>query len=347
MKRLAGALAFLGVTMTAAAAMGQEIQIRGPLANAQSCRRCVQYRAGRISIAPTFGLSLQDEYDRTLWVGAQVNYHFSDLIAIGAWGGFAAAHLPTSLTNAIRRTIGSGGNAATTDETLNQWAADPNPRSETLATRTPNIPRGERFNQQIGQMNWFISVPQLTLIPLRGKIALFQNIFIDTDFYIFAGLAIVGVTERANYDVNHGRTAGDPIAPVAYDNADGLYANQIARSSRIAFTGTFGVGLNFYITHFLSLAVEYRAFPFAWNTSGFDENTTASSCGAGGLSVDPPTAATSCSGHPDYQVDRDIRGNQDRGGRFIIDSVDQVFHFNQMVNFSLSIFLPTAPRRGE
>lgn len=340
MKRLAGALAFLGVTMTAAVAMGQEIQIRGPLANAPSCRRCVLYRAGRLSIAPTFGMSLQDEYDRTLWVGAQINYHFNDLVAIGAWGGLAAAHLPTSLTSAIRRTIGGGGNAAITESQLDQMAANPDANPATMGTRTPNIPRGERFNQQVGQLNWFVSVPQLTVIPLRGKIALFQNIFIDTDFYLFAGLAIVGVTERANYDVNHGRGPGDPLAPAVYDNADGLYANQIARSSRVAFTATFGAGLNFYITHFLSLAVEYRAFPFAWNTSGFDENTTASTCGASGSS--------SCDGFPDYQVDRDIRGtNQDRGGRFVIDAVDQVFHFNQMVNFSLNVFLPTAPRRGE
>ena len=340
MKRLAGALAFLGVSMAASAAMGQEIQIRGPLANAASCRHCVQYRAGRISLAPTFGLSLQDEYDRTMWVGAQINYHFNDLIAIGAWGGYAVVHSPTSLTSQIRRNAAAGGNF---EGDLDGLAGNDNPSDPTGFSSTSgwsnssaNIPRGERFNQQVGQMNWFVSVPQLTLIPLRGKLALFQNIFLDTDFYLFAGLAIVGVTERANYDV---RTSPAGVNAPTYDGPNGLFANQIARSPRVAFTGTFGVGLNFYITHFLSLAVEYRAFPFSWNTSGFDENTTAQRCGADGMH--------SCSGFPDYQVDRDLRGSTDVGGRFLVNSDDWTFHWNQMINFSLNIFLPTAPRRGE
>jgi hypothetical protein len=144
------------------------------------------------------------------------------------------------------------------------------------------------------------------------------------------------VTERHDYDV--GTSGLGPNQPV-YDGPDGLFANQITRASRVAFTGTFGVGLNFYITHFLSLSVEYRAFPFSWNTSGFDNNTTAQTCGAMG--------SGSCSGFPDYQVDRDVSNNRDVGGRFIVNSDDWLFHWNQMVNFSFNIFLPTSPRRGD
>jgi outer membrane beta-barrel protein len=316
MKRWVGALAFLGVTATASAAMGQEIQIRGPLAGAPSCRRCVQYRAGRLSLAPTFGLTLQDEFDRTMFLGVQANYHFNEIFALGAYFGFGAVHIPTALTNQIQERL--------TEADRNGSRAP-----------TPNIPTGSNFLQQIGQLRWMAAL-QATLIPLRGKLALFQNIFIDSDFYIFAGPALVGVEERADFDAgfdSDGRPIGLPNEAVVN--------SQTARSSRIAPTGTFGVGLNFFINRFLSLSVEYRAFPFAWNTMGTDENSTANTCGA------TARGEGSCQGFPDYQVNRDTMNGPDRGGRFLLDANDRSFRWNQMVNFSFNVFLPTEPRIGE
>jgi hypothetical protein len=52
---------------------------------------------------------------------------------------------------------------------------------------------------------------------------------------------------------------------------------------------------------------------------------------------------SSCNGFPDYQVPQDANG----GGRFVINDQDRTFHWNQMINFSLNIFLPTEPRRSE
>jgi len=305
MKRLVGAVAFVGLTAISSAAMAQEIQLRGPLAGAPSCRHCVQYRAGRVSLAPTFGITFQDEFDRTMFAGAQLNYHFNDLIAIGAWGAYGVAHVRTNLTSQVTDRL--SGNA----------------------TGTPNIPAGGEFPNQIGQLNWFISAPQLTLVPLRGKLSLFQNIFIDTDFYLFGGLGIVGLTERqsAVYDASMDPTQAN------VPTAASLAGNQTARSSRVALTGTFGVGLNFYINRFISLQVEYRAFPFAWNTMGTDESSRANTCG--------PTGTSSCAGFPDYAVRPDTNG---AGGGFNLDDNDRQFRWNQMVNFGLNFFLPTAPR---
>jgi outer membrane beta-barrel protein len=301
MKRLLGALAFVGATVAAATAGAQEIQIRGPLANASACRRCVQYRTGRFSITPTYGITLQDPFDRAMWFGANLQYHFNDIIAVGVWGGYAGVHIPTSLTEQISNQLG------------------------TMSTNNPNVPVGSEFRHQIGQLNWMVT-PQLVLIPLRGKLALFQNIFIDTDFYIHGGLAIVGVTERANFDSDMAypgmRVTG---------NEPELVMNQTARSSRVALAPSFGVGVNFYINHFLSLSIEYRAYPFSWNTSGTDESSTLAACGRNGMQT--------CSGFPDYQVSST--------GRFVIDSNDQTFVFNQMVTFGLNIFLPTAPHIGD
>jgi len=310
MNRLVGALAFLGVTAAASAASAQEIAISGPLANAQSCQHCVLYRAGRFTISPSFGITLTDTYDRVLFVGGALNYHFNDILAIGVWGAGGVAHIPTALTDQIQQQLSSPG-----------------------VTSTYNIPDGSRFSQQVGQIGWIISAPQLTLIPLRGKLSLFQNIFIDTDFYIFAGLGIVGVTERADFD------AADSNGNVRSVQSPEVQASQIARTTRAAITGTFGLGLNFYMTRFLSLSVEYRAYPFAWNTSGTDEHSQSNRCGAAGMD--------SCARFPDQQVERDLTAGVPpggAGGRFLVNDFDRAFEWNHMVNFSLNFFLPLAPR---
>lgn len=311
MKRWLGAMAFLGATAMASVASGQEIQIRGPLANAPSCRRCVQYRVGRLELSPSFGISLNDDFSRHLTPGLSAQYHPIDILGLGAYFGYGI-NVPTPLTSAI--------------------ADVPND----MRTRSANVPvGGDAFRQQVGTLNWILAVPQITLIPLRGKMSLFQSLFVDTDFYIFAAPAIIGVTERANFD--------DPTVTTARGDEPSIIANQTARASRIAFTGTFGVGLNFYVSRFFSLGVEYRAYPFSWNTMGTDENTVATTCGASGMQ--------SCAGNPDYLVDQSVVPGSEpvrtAGGRFIIDENDRSFRWNQMVNITLNFFLPTQPRIGD
>src|SRR4051812_47233752 len=105
MKRLVGTLAFLGITATASSAMAQEIQLRGPLAGAASCRHCVRYRDGRLQVAPSFGITLQDPYDRAMFVGAQISFHVFDILSIGVYGAYAVAHIPTSLTSQTQTSL--------------------------------------------------------------------------------------------------------------------------------------------------------------------------------------------------------------------------------------------------
>ena len=111
------------------------------------------------------------------------------------------------------------------------------------------------FKTQLGTIDYVVA-PQITVVPFRGKLAIFQKIFVDTDVYLFGGPAIVGVKERADCP---GNCSIEPDQPANF-----------AMASRTAVTGTFGLGLNFYMGKFMSLGVEWRALPFAWNTGGFD-----------------------------------------------------------------------------
>ncbi len=304
MKRWLSALLFAGVLASAGISQAQEVQIRGPLAGASACRRCVLYREGRFSIAPTFGLTLQDEYSRAFMIGAQANYHFSDGIALGIWGA-GAISFDSPLTGRINGALLAPG----------------------AMLSTPNIPNAgdaanPTFSRQIGRLN-FIITPQLTGIPLRGKLALFQNIFIDTDFYLFAGVAIAGVTERAPINTS------TFMQPRVTGMTPELIDNQTQRRGRVAVGPTFGVGLNFFINRFLSISFEYRAFPFAWNVAGTDEYSR-------GVNTCGRTNDQGCNAFPDYQVRDD--------GAFIIDGNDATFKFNQMINLAVNFFLPPEAR---
>ena len=116
---------------------------------------------------------------------------------------------------------------------------------------------GPDFAKQVGSIQW-IFAPQVTAVPFRGKLSLFQKLFVDIDAYFFAGPAFVGVLERANCT---------PTTPSPLGCADPTTFN---RQSRMAIAPTFGLGFSFYSGEWMSLGVEYRALPFKYNQGGFD-----------------------------------------------------------------------------
>ena len=79
-------------------------------------------------------------------------------------------------------------------------------------------------------------------------------------------------------------------------------------ASRVAIAPTFGLGLNFYPASFVGFGVAFRALPFAWNTSGFDNH-------GGGTNKDFP--------------DNSVNG------------ADSEFHFNTMLTVNLAVQFPT------
>ena len=145
-----------------------------------------------------------------------------------------------------------------------------------------------------------------------GFDGLFQKLFVDADFYVFAGAAAVGVEERASLSSEEAQAAGCLDGPTG--DSDPCIETQFERESRIAIAPTFGVGLMLYFNDWVGLSIEYRALPFAWNTSGTDE----------------------AGGGPDAEFPDDA-----------IDSEDQLFHYNHMVSLGVAFYLPTEAKVSE
>jgi len=259
MKRIAFAAATaLGVSIAFAAkprsAAAQEIQLTGPLAGAPSVRNLRLHREGRVELAIGPGFTLLDEYQRTIFASGRLNYNLTDWLGIGVFGGYGAASLNTDLTDRIDVTA---------------------PRNSRTATNIPPA-NGPSFASQTGKLK-FMAAPQVIFSPFRGKLALFQKLFVDTDLYLHGGAAFVGVDERKDCTACTDASAFDT-------------------QTRIAIAPTFGLGLTLYTRGLLSVNLEYRAFPLlgGWNRSGYDTR------GAG------PDGS-----FPDNQVNED-----DRTGKF-------------------------------
>jgi len=178
--------------------------------------------------------TLLDEYRRAILFGLRAQYNITDWVSIGVWGAYGAVQIDTNLTDEINSTAVRG-----------------------IPQTAVNVPpKGTNFDAQIGEIQW-VAAPQVQLTPFRGKLAVFQKIFINADAYIHGGLGFVGLQER----VFCGGGAPQPAcsAPASFTTA-----------SQLALSPTFGLGFNFYIGNLLSLGVEYRALPFSWNQGGFD-----------------------------------------------------------------------------
>lgn len=233
-------LVLVGLGAVSREARAQEIQLTGPLAGAPAVRKLRLHREGRIEIAPTVSFTLLDEYQRTILAGARVNYNLTDWFALGLWGGFGAVHSTTALSDQIQtvteqRRVTEAGSVS----------------DERIASSV-----GLKFKDQLGTIS-YVFAPQITAVPFRGKLALFEKIFIDTDAYFFAGPAFVGVKERANCGGDSGVNCAD-------------FDEGYKTASRMAIAPTFGLGLTFYSGDWMSFGLEWRAMPFAWNTGGFD-----------------------------------------------------------------------------
>jgi outer membrane beta-barrel protein len=232
---VACAASLLGAATVTRTASAQEIQLTGPLAGAPAVRHERLYRDGRFELAPTVSFTLLSEYKRTILFGARAQYNITDWLGVGLWGAYGAVQINTNLTDEIGTTAKSEAQTAV------------------------NVPSpATNFSNQVAEMQW-VAVPQLQLTPFRGKLAVFQKIFINADAYLHGGLGFVGLKERG--DCGGGASTGQPAC---------TSQASFALASRTALSPSFGLGFNFYIGDFMSLGVEYRALPFSWNQGGFD-----------------------------------------------------------------------------
>jgi len=227
----------LGALTYAPSAKAQEIQLTGPLAGAPAVKKLRRYREGRFQLAPEASFTLLDEYRRAIMPGIHANYNITDWLALAGYFDYGVINSTTDLTDQIDATA---------------------PRNARTATNVNHDATGgsKPFGDQVAKLQW-VGAVEAQFIPFRGKLAIFQKLFVDTDLYLHGGLAFVGLKERGDCGGSAHKQCADP--------------STFDLQSRTAIAPTFGLGLSFYTGDLVSLGLEYRAVPFSWNRPGFDQ----------------------------------------------------------------------------
>ncbi|MGB5368510.1 MAG: hypothetical protein WBN14_19770 [Polyangiales bacterium] len=239
-----------GLREGAGTASAQDVQVSGPLAGATSVKKLRLWRAMKLHVEPFFAFTIGDEYARSLIVGGEVRFHFTDWLGIGGWGGYSVGQLDMDLTDRIQST------GAT---------ADPN---------RLDLPSRQRYPDQIGRVNWWSGV-EVHFMPFRGKLAMFQKVLFDADLDFFVGAAFVGVEERADTQIQRDSiTTPQYCTPLGASAPQdpGCLQSQLARSKRTVVAPSFGVSFNAFFRDFLGIALRWRGIPFKYNTGGTDNN---------------------------------------------------------------------------
>ena len=229
-------------------ASAQSVQVSGPLAGAPAVIDQRVWREMRLHIEPFFAFTIADEYSRSLIVGGELRFHFLDWLGIGGWGGYSVAKLDTNLTKEVQS------------------------KGVTTNANRLNLPSREAYPSQVGRINWWSGV-EVHFVPFRGKLAMFQKVFVDADIDLFVGAAFVGLEERANtqgFPSPGNVTACGEIGGTPTD--EGCLASQTARASRVAIAPSFGAAFSAFFKEFVGISFRWRGIPFKYNTGGTDNN---------------------------------------------------------------------------
>jgi outer membrane beta-barrel protein len=246
MKRLTLALiiAVAAVCGTARTASAQEILLEGPLAGAPAVRKLVQYREMRFSAGPQFGYTLLNDYMHNFLLGLRLEFNIFDWLGVGVVG-YYGVNTPTTLTRHISDSQDIGGNDTTPSES--NW---------------PSYTGAANFEEQVARLKG-LYLAQISLIPLRGKMAIFEKLFVAIDGYIFLGGGVVHFEQREKCST----TSGSDFCG-AWDDPTAWAPK---RESRIGGAFTGGVGFLAYFNDWFGVNLEYRVAPFKWNAGGTDE----------------------------------------------------------------------------
>jgi hypothetical protein len=226
----------------------QSVQVSGPLAGAPAVMDQRLWRDKRLHIEPFFAFTIADEYSRSLIVGGELRFHFTDWLGLGVGGGYSVAQLDTNLTKEVQS------------------------KGVTTNANRLDLPSRENYPSQVGRIDWWTGV-EMHFIPFRGKLAMFQKVFVDADIDLFVGAAFIGLEERANV-VGQPASGNVTFCQIEGGNQDdtGCLESQTTRSSRVRVAPSFGAAFTAFFKEFVGIAFRWRGIPFKYNTSGTDNN---------------------------------------------------------------------------
>lgn len=327
MKRFTLALVFTVVAIcgatTSTKVSAQEILLEGPLAGAPAVRKIVEYRKTRFSLGPQFAYTILNPYMHNFLLGARFEFNFFDWLGVG-FVGYYALNAPTKLTNHVSESENLGGTATTPADSGSNW---------------PSYTGASNFEDQVAKLKGQY-LAQLSFVPFRGKMSMFEKVFVAIDGAIFVGGGIVHYEERAgcdgsqNEDGSYETGCGDFNAFLGSTSPNRVSLLKPKTNNQIGGAFTVGVGFMAYFNNWFALNLEFRMTPFKWNAAGTDES---------GQAAARWKYAQDAAGDPTWQLESSGSGDYPNGE---IGSEDRIWNLNMSIALGFIFYLPLTPRIG-
>jgi outer membrane beta-barrel protein len=202
----------------------------------------------RFEFSPLFESTINADFRHIIGGGAKLEYHFSDMLSIGAIGVGSVA-INTKLVNRIMDTL------------------ENNPTN-------PREPSKTELESHLNEMP-FHGAAYISLTPWYGKLAAFSQAYVAFDFYFQAGVAFATLKSDCDEktvctDPDPGNSKpgdmGETIPPDNDPNNDPPLNN----GQRIGLY--LGFGIHVFMNDFIALDLTVRDYAFDDNPSGADFN---------------------------------------------------------------------------
>ena len=203
---------FLGLLLLPSLAGAED---KSPLANQPAVRHRQELRQGRFELGLSTGISLNRMVRNALLVGAKLEYHLSDWLSVGADFGYGIG-FDTGLSSEIEGSY-----------TAPEW--------DTVKKRFADIQ--------------FAGDVRVACTPFSGKFSIFSKLFLNYDFYGFAGLGLAMTKNNGDY-------SGDDDVNAANEG--------------FRLGPAFGLGMHVFFLKFFSMGLELKNIMFADNPTGGD-----------------------------------------------------------------------------
>ncbi|MBX7082858.1 MAG: hypothetical protein K1X88_26875 [Nannocystaceae bacterium] len=258
---------------------------KGVLEGEPIVRKKLQLRKFRFQLTPYVGMSLSQPFVHMGYVGARVGVHFADWIGVRAGFGYGVVKLDSKLLKAINKGGLPQGLAPGEADTSAAGAA-PCPQD----SRAPCRPAGANdnpapllhdFRAGLTRAQWQSSL-DVVFTPFSGKLGLFSAIFTEYDIYLFGGLGLMGwnkhyknqksTSELLNLDTN-------PKSATYCQETSGVQNQEcllhpVNADKGVKVGGSFGAGLNLFLTDWVSLNLEFQDIVTRNNLAGLNTTVT-------------------------------------------------------------------------
>jgi outer membrane beta-barrel protein len=238
---------------------------KGPLEGEPVVRQKLDLRKYRLEVTPLVAMSLSQPFVHMGYAGGRLAFHFTDWIGIRAGFAYGVIPVESKLLKDINSENGLPG-----DET--------NPRpSDQNDNPAPLI---REFRAGLTRAQWQSSA-DVVFTPFAGKMGLFSAIFTEYDIYVFGGLGLMGwqkhysdrsTSERLNLNTDVG--SANYCAGASGAQNDECLLHPVKADKGIKVGGSFGAGLNLFITDWVAINLEVQDIVTRNNIAGL--NTTVS-----------------------------------------------------------------------